>query len=122
MVNAAERHRELVACFATERAWLRGAKMMGVRGLAATDKAGLRGNELAMGFVANAPRFADRKLAFVDAATEPLPGLLSSPGSFWRIVGVLWYPPRPHGPALWWQPLGVFSIGVRSPGCAPGRP
>jgi len=44
--------------------------MMGVRGLTAADKAGLRGNELAMCFVADTPRFADRKHAFVDPATD----------------------------------------------------
>ena len=70
MVNTAERHRELVAHFATERPRLRRSKMMGIRGLTATDKAGLRGNKLTMRFVADASRFADRKHAFVDAATD----------------------------------------------------
>ena len=45
MVSAAERHRELVAHFATERPRLRRPKMMGIRGLTAADKAGLRGHE-----------------------------------------------------------------------------
>jgi hypothetical protein len=70
MVNTAERHRELVAHFAAERARLRRAKVMGIRGLAATNKAGLRGNKLTMCFVADAPRFADRKHAFVNTAPE----------------------------------------------------
>ena len=70
MVNSAERHRELVAHFAAERPWLRRAKMMGIRGLTAANKAGLRGNELTMVLVADASRFADRQHAFVDAATD----------------------------------------------------
>jgi hypothetical protein len=37
MVNTAERHRELVAHFATERARLRKPKMMGIRRLTPTN-------------------------------------------------------------------------------------
>jgi hypothetical protein len=37
MVNTAERHRELVAYLATERAWLRGAEMMSAFVNATTD-------------------------------------------------------------------------------------
>jgi hypothetical protein len=69
MVNAAERHRELVAHLATKRTRLCKPKVMCIRGLTPTDKAGLRGNELTMFFVADAPRLVDRKHAFVDAAT-----------------------------------------------------
>jgi hypothetical protein len=70
MVNTTERHRELVAHLATERTRLRKPKMMGIRGLTPTDQAGLRGNKLTMRFVTDAPRFADRKQAFVDAPTD----------------------------------------------------
>src|ERR1017187_407847 len=68
MVNTAERHREFVAHFATERTKLRETKMMWIRGLTATNQAGLRGNKLAMGLVTDAARLADRKQAFVDAS------------------------------------------------------
>jgi hypothetical protein len=67
MVRAAERHRELVAHFATKRAGLSGPQVMWVRRLPPTDQASLRGNEFEVGFVTEAPRFADRKHAFVDA-------------------------------------------------------
>ena len=114
MVNSAERHRELVAHFAAERPRLRRAKMMGIRGLTAADKAGLRGNELTMGLVADAPRFADRKHAFVDAATDAAARVVELAGVHSRIVGVL---PRTRcgdmgrhfGGSRW----GLFSVGVR---------
>jgi hypothetical protein len=70
MMNTAERNRELVAHFATERTRLRRAKMMGIRWLPPANQASLRGDELTMCFVADAPRFADRKRAYVDAATD----------------------------------------------------
>ena len=44
--------------------------MMGIRGLPPADQAGLRGDELEMLFVADAPRFADRKDAFVDTTAD----------------------------------------------------
>ena len=44
--------------------------MMGIRGLTAANEAGLPGDELAMVLVADAPGFAERQLAFVDAAAE----------------------------------------------------
>ena len=86
MVDPAERHRELVAHLATERAGLRRAKMMGVRGLTAADQAGLRGNELTMCFVASAPRFADRKHAFVDAAPDAAALVAALARDFSRVV------------------------------------
>jgi hypothetical protein len=88
MVNTAERHRELVAYFATECTRLRKPKMIGIRGLTPTDEAGLRGDELTMFFVAVASRFADRKHAFVDAATDATARVVFELArGFSRIVG-----------------------------------
>jgi hypothetical protein len=112
MVNTAERHRELVTHLATERTRLRRAKMMRIAGLTATDKAGLRGNELKMRFVADAPRCADRKHAFVDAATDAR--VAESAGVLSRIVSVQ---PRTrccgmgqHFAASRW---GLLGIGIQ---------
>jgi hypothetical protein len=114
MVNTAERHRELVADFATERARLGRAKMMGIRGLPAADKAGLRGDEPTMFFVADAPRFADRKHAFVDAATGAAARGVKLAGVLSRIVGVL---PRTCCGDMGWHfggsHWGLFSVGIR---------
>ena len=111
MVNSAERHRELIAHFAAERPRLRRAKMMGIRGLTAANEAGLRGNELTMVFVADAPRFADRKHAFVDAATDLLPGLSGLAGVHSRIVGVLTRNRcRDMGQCLRRQPPGASEL------------
>jgi hypothetical protein len=70
MVNAADRHRELVADFAAERPRLRKPQMMGVGGLPPADQAGLGGDEPQVLLVPDAPRLADRKDAFVDAPAE----------------------------------------------------
>jgi hypothetical protein len=69
VVDAAKRHRELVADFAAERSRLCGAQMMGIRGLPPTDQAGLRGDEFKVLLVADAARLADCQHAFIDATT-----------------------------------------------------
>ena len=60
MVTAAERHRELVAYFAPERALLRKPQMMWICRLAPADKAGMGGNELQMIAVTQPKRFTQR--------------------------------------------------------------
>ena len=88
MVNPTERHRELVADLATERARLRRPEVMRLRGLAPANQARLRGNELTMFFVAQAPRFADRKHAFVDASANAAGRVAELARAFLSIVGV----------------------------------
>ena len=67
VMHAAERHRELIAHLAAERARLREAQMMRVGGLAAADQAGLLGHEPQMLFVAIAFWLGQREDALVDA-------------------------------------------------------
>jgi hypothetical protein len=76
MVHPAERHRKFVTNLAAQRPGLREPKMMGIAGLASTDKAGLRSDELEMRLVAVTSRFADRQHAFVDAASGGVAGAL----------------------------------------------
>jgi hypothetical protein len=103
---------ELVAHLAAERARLRRAEVMGVRGLPGADQAGLRRDELAMCFVADAPRFADRKHAFVDAATD------ATARGAERIVGVQprtrCRDMRQHSGGSRW---GLLGVGVRKAPC-----
>jgi hypothetical protein len=88
MVNSAERHGELVAHFAAKRTRLRRTKMMGIRGLPPANQARLCRHELTVFFVTDAPRFADRKHAFVDAATETAIRGIELGGVRSRIKGV----------------------------------
>ena len=69
VVHAAERDREFVADFATERARLSGTEVVGIRGLPPADKAGQQGDELQVRLVAVAPQFADHQHALVDAVS-----------------------------------------------------
>ena len=57
MMHAAERHRELIAHFATECRGLCEAQMMGVGGLASADNTWLGRDKLAVEFVAQSARF-----------------------------------------------------------------
>ena len=57
MMHAAERHRELIADFATECPGLCEAQMMGVGGLASAHNTGLGRDKLAVEFVAQSARF-----------------------------------------------------------------
>jgi hypothetical protein len=66
VMDAAERHRELIAHFAAQRARLHEAQMMGIAGLAPTDQAGLPGHVAQMVLVAIAARCGDREDALVD--------------------------------------------------------
>jgi hypothetical protein len=54
VMRAAERHGELVTDLQAKRAWLRKAEVMRIGRLAATDEAGLPGDELEMLLVADA--------------------------------------------------------------------
>ena len=58
MVQAAERHRELVADLPAQSAWLREAQVMCVRGLPAAHQAGLRGHKGQVVLVPASPRLA----------------------------------------------------------------
>ena len=64
MMGAAERHRELIADLEAEAPGLREAQVMGVRRLAPTNHAGLRGDKLAVTFVAPPPRFRRHGIIF----------------------------------------------------------
>ena len=66
MVGAAQRHRELIADPAAQSPWLHESEVMGVARLPPTEQAWSRCNELQMGSIAVAARFAQRKAAFVD--------------------------------------------------------
>ena len=57
VMHAAERYRELIAHFATERPGLCEAQMMGVGGLASANQTRLGRDELPMSLVAQPARF-----------------------------------------------------------------
>ena len=67
MMNAAERHRELVARLAAQGPRLHEPKMMRVGRLATTEEAGLSGDIAKVRFVAIAAGSGNRKRTFVDA-------------------------------------------------------
>src|SRR5271166_2808726 len=66
MMGAAERHRELIACLAAQRTGLHEPQVMGVRRLAAAEKARLADDEPEVLLVAVATGDTDREHAFVD--------------------------------------------------------
>jgi hypothetical protein len=66
MVRAAQRHRELIADPAAQSPWLHESEVMGVARLPPTEQAWLRRDELQMGAIAVAARFAQREAALVD--------------------------------------------------------
>jgi hypothetical protein len=70
MVGAAQRHRELVADPTAQGAWLHESEVVGVTRLPPTKEAGLRRQELQMGAIAVAARFAQREGALVDMANS----------------------------------------------------
>src|ERR1700720_1280557 len=65
MVSPAQRHSELIADFAAERAVLRKAEMVGVAWLPPADQAGLLGNKAHMLAIANTPRLGMDQDRFV---------------------------------------------------------
>ena len=67
MMPSTEWNSELVADLAAERARLCEAEVMGVRRLAATDEAGLLGDEAKVHSIAVTARFGNREDALVDA-------------------------------------------------------
>ena len=67
MVAPAQRHGELIAHFAPERAMLREPQMMGIRGSAAANQARLFGHVLDVVLVAKAAGLGMDQLALVDA-------------------------------------------------------
>ena len=75
MMNAAERHRELVARLAAEGAGLKVPQMMRIGWLAAADQAGLLGDVTKVLAVAIAPRRRNRERTFVDAAWLVITGI-----------------------------------------------
>ena len=66
MVRSAERHRELIAHLAPERTKLGKAEMMGVRGSASADEAGLPRDVFQMFLIADALRLGECQNALVD--------------------------------------------------------
>ena len=64
MMGATERHRELIADLEAEAPGLREAQVVGIRRLAATNDAGLRGNKLAVAFVAPPSGFRRHRIIF----------------------------------------------------------
>ena len=64
MMGATERHRELIADLEAEASRLGEAQVMSVRRLAAANYAGLRGNKLAVTFVAPPPGFRRHGIIF----------------------------------------------------------
>src|SRR5437016_13503835 len=66
MMPSTEWHSEFVTHFAAERARLCESEMVGVRRLAATDKAGLLGDEPKVCFTAKAAWFGNCEDALVD--------------------------------------------------------
>ena len=68
MMDAAERHRELVAHLAAERAWLHESQVVRIRRFARTQEARLPGDKSKVLFVAVAPGRAYLKHALVDPA------------------------------------------------------
>ena len=81
VVSPTQRHGELIAHFAAERAVLREPQMMGIRGSAAANQARLFGHELDVLLVAKAARLGMNQLALVDAPGTGCPpgGLLRPP-------------------------------------------
>src|SRR5215471_8264482 len=73
MMGAAERHRELIAHLATERARLRQAQMVRIRRLSTANQAGLFHDVPDMVTVTNASRFWESKDTLIDLWC---PGLL----------------------------------------------
>jgi hypothetical protein len=70
MMDSTEGHREFVTRLAPERARLREAKMMRVRGLAAAYEARLLGDIAQVRLVAEPAKLGDRKDGFVDAVWQ----------------------------------------------------
>jgi hypothetical protein len=91
VMRTAERHDIFIARFSAERAWLHKSDMMGIRGLAAAQKAGLLDDETKMVFVAIAPWRRHREYALIDAWGRTGIGLIAPtelPGSsFFRRIG-----------------------------------
>ena len=75
MMNAAERHRELVARLAAQGPRLHEPKMMRVGRLATTEEAGLLGDIAKVRFVAIAAGSGNRARIFVDAGWLIITGI-----------------------------------------------
>jgi hypothetical protein len=97
VVSTTERHRELVAGFSAERARLYEAQVVGVRGLAAADEAGLLGDVSKVLPVAVATRGGEREDALVDALAIILVG--------WGTLALA---------ALVQATLGLFTVSIVS--------
>src|SRR5262245_47057578 len=76
MMDAAERHRELIACFATQGPRLQVAQVMGVGWLAATEEAGLLGDLAKVRLVAITAGSGNRERTFVDAGWLIITGII----------------------------------------------
>ncbi len=72
VVGSAQRHGELVACFAAERFDLGKAQMVRITGPAAADQTGLLGDEFEMRLVPDPARFGEPQGGLID-------GLLPQP-------------------------------------------
>jgi hypothetical protein len=97
VVDSTERHRELVACLAAERARLRIAKMMRVRRLTAAHKAGLLGDKSDVVLVPNSTGLRQGEPALVANVGGDL---LAPNRSMW---------PEPH--RGWDGPSGHLEFG-----------
>ena len=75
MMNAAERHRELVARLAAQGPRLHETKMMWVGRLATAEEAGLLGDVAKVRFVAIAAGSGNRERTFVDAGGLIITGI-----------------------------------------------
>jgi hypothetical protein len=77
MMPPAQWDRELIADLAAERTWLGKSEVVGVRGLATTDEAGLLGDEPKVPPVTITARFSNRQNALVD----PIGSIVPTTGS-----------------------------------------
>src|SRR5262245_40840258 len=80
VMPAAERHREFIARFAAERAWLHVAQMMGIGWLAATDEARLLHDIAKVLAAAIAPRGGNGEDALINALRLTSVGVFGGEG------------------------------------------
>jgi hypothetical protein len=110
VVNPAQWYSELVADFPAEGAALREAKVVGIRGTAPADKAGLLRNELDVGLVANSARLGKGQFVFVDSIGR----------GWWRGACNAGVGLNRNGIGLSWQ-CGAFNFRCRDAIFAKGR-
>ena len=102
VVNPAQWYSELVTDFAAKGAVLREAKVVGIRGTTAADKAGLLGNEFDVGLVPNSAWLGKGQFIFVDSIGR----------GWWRGVCNAGVGLNRNGIGLSWQ-CGGFNFRCR---------